>query len=209
MKNVFKILFVLFISSCSNSTQESSPATLVEEELALKPDTLLAKKSTADSSQKVADTSTDENESGECVFDQTTQTDEFLQNIKELNGYKWDYEKRTATFVLETGDTLLISRGGCNHFAVSAEFRLRNDKTDYTKWSNVYKKVLWIAKALDKEFDFQELKNDIEANKVTIEKYDHADIASFSSEILVDRDYSIVRELGPEVKVITLSYSIV
>ncbi len=157
----------------------------------------------------MADTSPDEEESEECVFDQTTQTDKFLRNIKELNGYKWDHEKRTATFVLETGDTLLIYRGGCNHFTVSAEFRLRNDKTDYTQWRNVYKKVLWVAKILDKEFDYQELKQDIELNKVKVEKYDHADIASFSNEILIDRNYSIVRELGPEVKVITLSYSIV
>lgn len=88
-------------------------------------------------------------ESDDCIFDQQTQTDEFLRNIIELSGYYWDKESKTASIILENGDSLLITRGGCYHFGVTAEFRLRNDTTDYSDWTKVYDKVLWIAKVLE------------------------------------------------------------
>lgn len=135
----------------------------------------------------------------------TKQTDEFLKNVKELDGYSWDHASRTATYILETGDTLLVTRGGCNHFTVSAEFRLRNDRTDYTKWSNVYQKALWIAKALKTEFYYEELKEATDLKKVTVEDYGYAEVAFFDNEMLVNTGYVIARNLKPGRIIIRLS----
>ncbi len=142
----------------------------------------------------------------DCTYDQLSQTDEFLKNIDELKNYKWDYDKRTATIVLNNGDTLLITRGGCYHFGVSAEFRLTHDKIDYNNWKNVYAKVLWIAKILDREFDYKDIKNELDSNKVIFKKYEVRDAVSFSSEYLQENNYEIIRELNNNHKVITLSH---
>ncbi|MEJ8802713.1 hypothetical protein [Pontibacter sp. H249] len=200
METTFGLILILIITSCSNLNQDNNQNTITE----------VSPLVTADSLQyrSVKVTASESPESEECIFDQATQTDEFLKEIKELRGYKWDYSSRTATYILETGDTLLLTRGGCYHFTVSAEFRLRNDKTDYSNWSNVYQKSLWIAKALSKEFHYEELKRDIDLNKVTIEDYGYAEAASFENEMLVDNGYVIERNLYPNRTVIKLSKTI-
>ena len=120
----------------------------------------------------------------DCIFDQSTQTDEFLKDIQALKSYVWDYESRTATILLENHDTLLISRGGCYDFGVSAEFRIRNDTMNYKNWNMVFEKVLWIAKILESEFDYTRIKENIESNEIVIENYDGYDAVSFSDEYL-------------------------
>ncbi|RIJ42554.1 hypothetical protein [Pontibacter oryzae] len=146
----------------------------------------------------------------DCIFDQETQTDEFLKNVSELNNYSWDNDKRTATVILETGDTLLIYRGGCNHFSVAAEFRFRKDKTDYSRWSNVYEKVLWIANLLDKEFDYNELKQAINSKNLTYKRLEETetDEVLFNDPSLQEQNYKIERKLGPTAQIISLSYTI-
>lgn len=192
MKPIFGLVLLLILSCCSNPNQEKNQISRAEENPTVITDSL-------------PNSASGNTESEDCIFDQATQTDEFLKNVQELKGYNWDYASRTATYILETGDTLLVTRGGCNHFTVSAEFRLRNDKADYSKWSNVYQKALWIAKALDTEFYYEELKKDIDLNKVTIEDYGYAEAASFENEILVDNGYVIERSLQPDRTTIKLS----
>lgn len=134
-------------------------------------------------------------ESDDCIFDQITQTDEFLEDITELKGYQWNKESKIATFRLDNGDTLLITRGGCYHFGVSAEFRLRNATIDFSDWTNVYDKVLWIAKILDTEFEHDMIKNELDSNLITTQKFEHGESVYFSSQYLQDNNYSIDREL--------------
>ncbi|RNI30024.1 hypothetical protein EFA69_10910 [Rufibacter immobilis] len=214
MRKVFKILIAVLTISCSSPRQEKELIPQAQETLATPtPDTILRKETKKDILETLGanDAPTEEEAPEECVFDQETQTDEFLKDAKELKGYKWDYGKRTATFLLETGDTLLIYRGGCSHFVVEAEFRLRNDKTDYSNWGNVYKKALWIAKVLENEFDYKALKKDIDSKKVTFDRYEEVgiDVVYFTSEDLRDREYQIERKLEPRLQTITLSYSII
>jgi|GEM_PF-3024057 len=142
----------------------------------------------------------------DCIFDQQTQTDEFLKNIAEFDGYYWDKDSKTAEIPLDRGDYLLITRGGCYHFGVSAEFRLRNDTTDYSDWQNVYDKVLWIAKILDSEFKFNMIKNDLDSNLITINKMEQGDTLYFSNEYLKDNNYSIDREIQKGLVVLRLGY---
>lgn len=152
------------------------------------------------------DSSANLEDSDDCIFDQLTQTDEFLREVPELSGYKWDKESRTATLKLSNGDTLYISRGGCDHFGVSAEFRLRNDTADIENWNNVYNKVLWIAKLLNSDFDYSLVKNDIDSNKLIFEKIEEIDVVYFSNEYLQSNNYSIERRKEGQLNIIRLSY---
>ena len=197
MRTTLGPILLFIISACSNPIQEDNQISIAEESASVTTDSL--------DHDNILDTASENTESEDCVFDQATQTDEFLKDVKELKGYRWNNASRSATYVLESGDTLLITRGGCHHFTVSAEFRLKKDRTDYSKWNNVYQKVLWIAKALDNEFDYEELKKDIDLEKVTIEDYGYADVASFDNEILVDNGYTIERTLHPGSTTIRLS----
>ncbi|MBA9079885.1 MULTISPECIES: hypothetical protein [Rufibacter] len=214
MRNIFKLFIAVLTVSCSSPRQEGESIPLAQETLKIPTvDTVQKLGTNKDNLSNLAanETPAEEEAPEECVFDQETQTDEFLKDVEELKGYKWDYGKRTATFLLETGDTLQIYRGGCSHFVVEAEFRLRNDKTDYSNWGNVYKKALWIAKVLDNEFDYKALKKDIDSKKVTFGRYEEVgiDVVYFTSEDLRDREYQIERKLESKLQTITLSYSII
>ena len=58
----------------------------------------------------------------DCIFDQSIQTDVFLKGIKELEGYTWYDDSKSAEIVLNDHWSLTITRGGCDHFLLSAEF---------------------------------------------------------------------------------------
>jgi hypothetical protein len=194
MKNILFIVLILTISCNSASKNRQMDQSLISDS-----------SSQLDTADKI---NADTENSDDCIFDQLTQTDEFLSNIKELQNYKWDYNTRTATIILDNRDTLLISRGGCYHFTVSAEFRIINEEIDYSVWNNVFNKVLWIAKLLDEEFAYKEIKNEIDSNKVTFEKIENGDAVYFSSEYLQNNHYEITRDLNENLNVITLSYYI-
>jgi len=201
MKHLIYFLILIFTYSCNqnNRTDSNLKTDLNVKTNQIKTDTV------ANLEQKSEDLIQD---TSDCIFDQLTQTDEFLKGINELNGYKWDYKTRTATIILQNQDTLFITRGGCYDFGVSAEFRLRFDTTDYSEWKNVFKKVLWIAKVLDNEFSYQEIKNEIDSSKIVIENSDFGDIIGFSSEHLQDSHYEISRKIEKDYTVITISYYI-
>jgi len=198
MKYSLLLVFILTISCNSVSEKrqvdQSKVANLVSD--------------SSDKPHTISKTNKETGETDDCIFDQLTQTDEFLKNIKELQNYEWDYLTRTATIILDNGDTLMISRGGCYHFTVSAEFRISNEEIDFSDWNNVYNKVLWIARLLDEEFAYKEIKNEIDSNKVTFEKIEKGDAVYFSSEYLQNNHYEITRELNDNLNVITLSYYI-
>ena len=51
-----------------------------------------------------------------CIFDLSTQTDGFLQGIGEFENYTWNDSSKTATILLDVGDTVKILHGGCTSF---------------------------------------------------------------------------------------------
>ncbi|WP_339624621.1 hypothetical protein [uncultured Winogradskyella sp.] len=53
----------------------------------------------------------------ECIFDQATQTDEFLKEIDELEGYVWNTETKTAEITLYDHWFLTIRRDDFNYHA--------------------------------------------------------------------------------------------
>jgi hypothetical protein len=144
----------------------------------------------------------------DCIFDQATQTDEFLKGIPELENYSWNQETKTATIVFPNQDTLLVQRGGCDHFGVSAEFILRNDPADFRNWDNVFDKVLWIAEILDNEFNFERLRDDLKSNKLEIVRINSADEVIFSDEYLQINHYELIRFIDQKKTIIFLSFYI-
>ncbi|MBI9060032.1 MAG: hypothetical protein JEZ01_19860 [Labilibaculum sp.] len=200
MKYLLYTLILVSIISCSNNPQAKK---LDKIEVTEQSSTVLQNPKNAElKTDSIIETATETEENSECIFDQTTQTDDFLKGKMELDNYIWDSISKTATIILENKDTLLITRGGCDHFEVSAEFRLRNDKTDYKDWNNVNKRVLWISRILESEFSYYEIKNEIDS--VTIITQD--DNAYFSNEYLQDNNYVISRRIDEDLTVISLSY---
>lgn len=90
----------------------------------------------------------------ECTFDQSTQTDEFVKNIPEFSDYSWNNIKKEATITLKNGDNLIAQRGGCVHFGISGELFIKKKQGiiyDKKFWLN---KTKWIAKRIFHESDY-------------------------------------------------------
>jgi hypothetical protein len=144
----------------------------------------------------------------DCIFDQTTQTDEFLKGISELENYIWNQETKTATIVFPNQDTLLLKRGGCDHFGVSAEFILRNDTTDFRNWDNVIDKALWIARVLNDEFAFERLENELKSKQWEVQVINSDDLIFFNDAYLQADHYELARSIEKNLTRIILSFYI-
>ncbi|NMM47683.1 hypothetical protein [Marinigracilibium pacificum] len=203
MKNLMTLVILAIIISACNSTSEST-----QNEINEKSDSIQTKTAqlVTDPNPETIDEEINEEqiEESDCIFDQSNQTDEFLKDIDALADYSWNSKTKTATIIMDLNDTLLIKRGGCDHFGVSAEFRIQNKQIDYNDWNNVFIKVLWIAEVLNTQFLYENIKNDIVLSKIDID----GDVAYFSDELLVNNNYEIYRETGDGITTIILSYYI-
>lgn len=125
----------------------------------------------------------------DCIFDQATQTDDFLKGIKELENYKWDTATKTAYFPSKGDWELSISRGGCDHFELSATFK-RMGKFDFEKEKScVFSKIIWITLLLE-EFEGDIIKEDIEGNRLSITKENENYLyANFMNERIYESYY--------------------
>ena len=87
MKLLYPFSILIFLFSCSPSNQQSeTQQKTIEQPLP----------------------SVDE----ECVFDMSTQTDEFLRSNNLLKNFSWDSNNKIAIGLIGK-DTLQITRGGC------------------------------------------------------------------------------------------------
>ena len=119
----------------------------------------------------------------DCVFDQASQTDEFIKDIKEFSNYTWNDSTKTATILLNSGDTLFASRGGCNHFALSGTLIQQNQSQFEFNQKRVFEKALWIAERLFDHHDFGELNDLIEhRNYSLIESDDNGFFLQFNHD---------------------------
>ena len=103
----------------------------------------------------------------DCIFDQTTQTDEFLKNIEELKDYVWFDDEKKAEIILNDHWTLAIKRGGCDHFELSAEFFYERPLDFKTNKKLVFDNIIWITNLLN-EFDGDIIKECLEKEKYSI-----------------------------------------
>lgn len=74
----------------------------------------------------------------------------------------------------------------------------------------MYAKVLWIANLLDKEFDYNELKQAINSKTLTYKRLEETetDEMLFNDPSLQEQNYKIERKLGPTAQIISLSYTL-
>ncbi|WP_370213714.1 hypothetical protein [Mesoflavibacter profundi] len=107
------------------------------------------------------------NNTQDCIFDQTTQTDEFLKNIEELKDYVWFDDEKKAEIVLNDHWSLTIKRGGCDHFELSAEFFYERSLDFKTNKNLVFDNLIWIANLLD-EFEGDIIRQCFENGKYSI-----------------------------------------
>lgn len=136
----------------------------------------------------------------DCIFDSATQTDEFLQGIPELENYAWNKHINSAKIQLQANETLFITRGGCNHFGISADFYITGKEINLEQ---ALKKVIWIAELLNNEFETELLKEAIEKKEYTT---DDLSYISFSNQRLSDLTYSMSFKQSNEETKISLSW---
>ncbi|MFD0837134.1 hypothetical protein ACFQ0I_15250 [Mariniflexile aquimaris] len=162
MKNIILYISIIFIFSCKQVNSESK-----EVSVHINEDGISVEKD-SDNSIRYKVTKED------CVFDQETQTDQFLKGIKELENYVWDSDTKTAEIVLNDHWGLTIKRGGCNHFEMSASFiydRILDLEKEEDK-QIIFNQILWISSLLE-DFDGNALKDVINKGKVSITKEDN------------------------------------
>lgn len=149
------LLYVLLLS-CSNQPKE---ATSQSDSLQRDSETTEAESL----KPEVLDSSTSIGED-ECIFDVSTQTDDFVKGIAELANYTWDDASKTATILLENGDTLYAQRGGCYHFTYAGRLVTRDNHEvmDTAFWLN---KGKWIADRVFRDYD-KKLVDSLISNKI-------------------------------------------
>ena len=157
MKNITFIILILFSFSCHqngktkedsvNKTEKSNDSKV---SISIKQDTVLQNKT----SKKLIEQLENLDDEQDCIFDQSTQTDFFLKDIKELENYTWDQETKTAEIVLNHHWSLNIICGGCDEFEFSAEFIHDRVLSFEDNKEEIFDRIIWIINLLE---DFDEV----------------------------------------------------
>lgn len=105
-----------------------------------------------------------EQNTDDCVFELTTQTDSFLKDIPELEDYVWIDSLKQAVILLENQETLNVTRGGCIHFRTYIELVTGLDKTPITDIDYWIKRIHKYTALLDNIF-YDELADSLIASK--------------------------------------------
>lgn len=187
--SIFIIITNLVLLSCRDSilktetTKVSTDAVTPKDSKALLEELLTQ----IDSIENKESTNQQENE--DCIFDQSTQTDEFLKDIKELEGYVWHPDTKMAEIILNKQESLIIKRGGCDVFQFYASFM--NEKVlDFEKdKKQIFDSIIWITSLLE-DFDGEDIKRVIEEGKISITKRDEFNYhANFMDKKLYEQYY--------------------
>ena len=93
----------------------------------------------------------------ECIYDQSTQTDEFIRDVPEFSNYIWNDKSKTATIYLPAGEILKAHRGGCVHFGITGTLSVPNSTKSPSDLDYWFKRCKWIAKRLFNAKDFETL----------------------------------------------------
>ena len=141
----------------------------------------------------------------DCIFDQSIQTDVFLKGIKELEGYTWDDDSKSAEIVLNDHWSLTITRGGCDHFLLSAEFLYDRNLEFEDNKKVIFEKIIWITSLLKEEFEFESIKSCIEEDKLTFTETDNGFFGNFMDSKIYEM-YTFDYRKEKETTVFGISY---
>ena len=190
MKTHFLIFIIVFLFSCKKEKTSSRPnLNDVEYELSLE-------------NEKAKNQSSVEHE---CIFDQSTQTDAFLKGLKELEDYTWNNESKSAEIVLNDHWSLTITRGGCDHFLLSAEFLYDRNLEFEDNKKVIFEKIIWITSLLKEEFEFESIKSCIEEDKLTFTETDNGFFGNFMDSKIYEM-YTFDYRKEKETTVFGISY---
>ncbi|WP_289045851.1 hypothetical protein [uncultured Olleya sp.] len=141
----------------------------------------------------------------ECVFDQTTQTDAFLKDKKELEGYVWHDEIKSAEIILNEHWFLTITRGGCDHFLLSAEFRYDRKLKFEANKEYILDKIIWITSILNEDFENEVIKKCIIEDKMTFTKTENGLYGNFMDSKIYEM-YTFDYETEKESTIFSISF---
>lgn len=132
----------------------------------------------------------------ECIFDLSTQTDDFLKEKGVFKDYTWDDDKKEATIILDSGDILKAHRGGCVHFGMSGELILKDSVTSIENMDYWLDKATWIAKSLFNEADSEHLKNQLSTKGYQAETDSDSIYIFIPHESYIEYSISVRKENG-------------
>ncbi|MFD0963964.1 hypothetical protein [Pseudofulvibacter geojedonensis] len=103
-----------------------------------------------------------------CIFDQSTQTDDFLKGIEELKGYVWDNNSKTAIKELSEDKVISIYREGCDELFLETTIIL-NNKNEFSN-ELINQNIIKIAKLFPNEYEEALVKDCLNTNCLSITK---------------------------------------
>lgn len=141
----------------------------------------------------------------DCIFDFDTQNDDFVKEVPEFSNYTWNDSTKTATIILQNADTLMATRGGCDHFGISGKWIQENKKHTIEEVDYWLEQALWISQKIMAEPDYNGLKQMIENqeynasfddNRLFIEFTNHDYSAWYLTVYWVNNYDNVVVETG-------------
>ncbi len=117
-----------------------------------------------------------------CIYDLDTQTDDFLKGIPEFSNYTWNNDLKQATIILNENETMIVERGGCNHFSFYSTIQLEKSDLTVQNQKEIFTKALWMAEKLFEVQDYNFFLTALDTGDYSIQKYKHQFLIVFESE---------------------------
>jgi len=137
-----------------------------------------------------------------CVYDVETQTDDFLKGIDYFKGYVWNIESKSATIRMSENEELIIHKGGCDHYSVSATVKIKRPRViNSLEYYLFY--VLMIAEKLPQDFMHDEVLDALADSKYSIETYENG-----TEEIIFNNDIRLI-DLGFWIRKEVIDYNVI
>ena len=72
----------------------------------------------------------------DCVYDDSSLTDDFFKVSKQVDFYKWDAVKKEGVAILDDGAILNVKKWACNHIGVSANMMIMKEQFSTDSWKD-------------------------------------------------------------------------
>lgn len=143
-------MIAVLLSSCNNSSYNALKSNDSTNKL-------IVNLESDDANQEFSQKGSNKQIKNDCIFDLSTQTDDFIKNIPEFSNYVWNHSTKTGVVTLDGGEKLTVKRGGCNHFEVLGQWIQKNRNhtiADIDFWVEQGK---WISSRILTDTDYSEL----------------------------------------------------
>lgn len=139
----------------------------------------------------------------ECIFDQATQTSEFLDTVSQFQDYTWVDSIVTAFIALPNADSLEIKRGGCVHFGYYFTL-ITEDTNALNQIDHWFEIIQGYTIKLRGDFDFDYLEEQYVFGNSTLEQRPGQTVLFFQQDMYCGMELWVEEKRGK--KVITIGY---